>query len=447
MTLLRKNKLGFGLIEILVTLAVISVGVTGVFTLQANIAKQILNNKINTEALAIARFRIEELRGKSKEAHTIQEFHALFAESDQYVNPTSVTGKNTVYVRSEKISSFNQSKTLIVKVVWVNSDGTNKNIELHSALSHLPLRSSGDSIRKPRQVQLASPIERVVLTETTFRPDGAMRDNEDGTALYQDNDNNLMLAVNNMVVLTLKGACSSLSEECKLFARIRGRVYIDTITQGFLTPGEVQIVASGATYCARYFTVENHTYPVTANSREAATTQNRQYEYFDYTCYARGGWYGNIGIILPENTDQRNMVCLGDPTTAERMTRAKLSTRRVYRGVIYELSTLGPIGEEFPSGHESNISYFTHGIANDTTLPTPNSDDATHDFVVGSTSELPRNGDDCIQSGVMTRSDATVNGVSGGLFKGNSADFVCLNDGLLSDYDTLVYGHDLACPH
>ena len=50
----KKRMKGFGLIEILVTLGVLTVGILGVTTLHSVITQQSIQNKTKTEALLIA---------------------------------------------------------------------------------------------------------------------------------------------------------------------------------------------------------------------------------------------------------------------------------------------------------------------------------------------------------------------------------------------------------
>jgi prepilin-type N-terminal cleavage/methylation domain-containing protein len=448
MNTLSKYRRGFGLIEILVTLGVLSVGILGVAALQSTITKQSLDNKTNAEALAIAQSRIEEMRNYSTSVSTLDEFNALYANTSGYTNSTTVTGISADFSRTESIATFDYSKAIAVNVAWTDSDNDAQSVELNTTLSYTSPRSVGDVALEAMESLVDAPTGRARLGEGQLPADADTIDNGDGTALYQDGGIDLMLVYDDQIVLTLAEACQTDDGTCIDFVRIKGRIYIDTASQG-ITPGEVYVVASDAAFCARHYTDGGTTYTITQNTSTTVSTSSGDYEFFDYTCYIGGGWHGNVGLVISGGLSQRDKACLGDPTATEDWARPELATRRAYRGMLYKIDGGTASGREevASSGGGTIVRYYSQGIADSTELPDPASGDATHDFVLGSMSPSKNDDSDCIDEGLVVRADSNVNGTLGDLFTGVPPDFVCLNNGLVDYYDGSVYGNDATCPY
>jgi len=442
-----KNK-GFGLIEILITLGVLAIGVLGVAALHSTVTKQSQENKARSEAFAIAQSRIEEMRNYTDSASTPDQFHALYADTTGYENSTSIAGVSTVFTRTERILTSGEQKNIAVAVNWTSSDSQTRNINLSTELGFVSPRAVGDTVRERSEPLVSAPTGRARLGEGVL-PEGAVTiSNNDGTALYQDGGNDLMLVSGEQIVLTLTNACQADAGTCLDFVKIRGRVYIDKVSQPQLTPGQVYLVASDAAFCARYYTAGDAINTVTAATASTISTAAGDYEYFDYTCYIGGGWHGNVGVLLAGGLRQSDKICVGDPVSANPWEAPIIATRRSYRGMLYKHNAGNASGREEMSDGDGGtlIRYYSYGVADSTELPVPNTDEQGHNFVLGSMPTAATEGSNCITQGVMVRADATIDGAPGGLFEGIPRDFYCLNPAFLDSYDEAVFGNDSHCP-
>lgn len=449
MTVSSSRKNGFGIIEILITLGVLSVGILGVAALQSVITTQSQNNKTTAEALSIAQSRIEEMRNYTNSASSAAEFDALYPDTVGFANSLAVSGVSAVFTRTESISTAADIKDLIVDVAWSDSDAVTRNVRLSTELSFISPRSVGDTALEATGPLVDAPTGRARLGEGQLPAGAPTTSNGDGTSLYQDGGTDLMLVFGDQIVLTLAEACQTETGSCIDFVKIKGRVYIDTASQNALTPGDVYLVASDAAFCARYYTVNGTTNSVTAQTVSTVSTPNGNYKYFDYTCYIGGGWHGNVGVILSGGLKQSDKVCVGDPVSINAWQAPVIATRRVYRGMLYKHdgSTVSGRQEMSDGAGGTLIRYYSQGLADSVELPIPNSGASGHDFVIASMQASQTEGSNCISRGVMVRADSNVNGTPGDLFAGVPADFICLNNGLLDNYDINVFGHDVTCPY
>ena len=453
----KKRMKGFGLIEILVTLGVLTVGILGVTTLHSVITQQSIQNKTKTEALLIAESRIEVMRNFTGAVSSEDAFDTFYADTNGYGNSTSITGVSAVYTRSESITTDGNLKDVVVQVAWTDPDGEAQTVSLSTQLSYLAPRSAGDSALESAEQLVDAPTGRARLGEGTLPDDAVTTSNGDGTSLYNDGGTELMLVSDDQIVLTLAQACQTSDGTCIDFVKIRGRIYIDTASQNQLDPGDVQVLASDAAFCARHFTSNGTTIVVTNDTTTALSTATGSYEYFDYTCYIGGGWHGNIGILLAGGNTSQDKICVGDPVTTITGDMPVIAARRVYRGMLYKYDDAGmdfleddggTTRVETVTGNTSLPRYYSQGIADEAELPDPSdSSQHSHDFVVGKMSASLTDGSNCETQGIMTRTDATVNGVTGGLFANLPGDFICLNDGYMDHYDVDTYGNRAACPY
>lgn len=439
---------GFGLIEILVTLGVLTVGILGVNQLHSVVTAQSLENKARQEALMVAQARIETLRNYTSTVTDEASFNTVYTNVSDG-NSTTITGVNAVFTRTETIAANGggNGKSVTVAVGWTSPKGESLSVSLATQVTYIPPRSQGDTALSSATGSVASPTGRARLGDGTLPANAATTSNGDGTALYKDGSTDLRLASGNNIVLTLSQACVVATGVCQDFVKIKGRVYIDTSTQSSLSPANVFVVASDAAYCARYFTSNGTTTAITSTTTTVNSTANGNYKYFDYTCYLGGGWQGNIGIVLGTGNGTSDKFCMGDPTTATPYADTIVASRRVYRGMLYKPKSQQDGGVSYNSTYVEPVSgsnlprFYSKGIADSTELPVPNSGQKTHDYVIASGSFTT-----CAGTGPMTRTDSTVSGTLGGLFAGVPTDFVCLNDGYLDTYDTAVYGHKTSCP-
>lgn len=442
---------GFGIIEILVTLGILTVGILGVTQLHSVITAQSAENKSRQEALMVAQARIETLRNYTNTVTDEASFNTTYANVTAG-NSTTVTGVNATYTRTETIAANTggNGKAVSVDVSWTNSKGDTQSVSLATQITYIPPRSQGDTALASSSASVTSPTGRARLGDGTLPTGAATTSNGDGTALYKDGSTDLRLATGNTVVLTLSQACVVATGVCKDFVKIKGRVYIDNTTYSSLVPGTVFVVASDAAYCSRYFTANGTTTAMTSTTTTVNTTATGSYKYFDYTCYLGGGWQGNIGVVLGAGNQSSDKFCMGDPTTITQYKDPIVATRRVYRGMLYKFKSQSNGGVSYNGTYVEPVTgsnlerLYSKGIADSTELPVPNSGDKTHDFVIGngSSTVCGSTHSSNATAGILTRTDSS----SGTLFTGMPTDFFCLNNGYLDTFDTAVYGYTTTCP-
>lgn len=443
---------GFGLIEILVTLGILTVGILGVASLHGVITRQSGDNKARAEAVSIAQSRIEEMRNYTSEVDDQAGFDLLYADTDGFANSNTIYGVNAVFTRQESISSATNTKDISVQVDWTDPEGDTERVTLSSQLSYVSPRSAGDTALDSAPQLVDPPTGRARLGEGEL-PEGAQTvANGDGTSLYMDGSEDLMLVSDDQIVLTLTEACQTEDGTCIDFVKIKGTIYIDTATQNRLNPGDVFVVASDAAYCARYYLDSSgEVVRVTADTTTALTTPNGDYDYFQYTCYIGGGWHGNVGIILAGGTTQSDKMCVGDPVSANAWEQPVIASRRVYRGMLYKHDDANASGREEVSDGQGGtlVKYYSQGILDSVEFPVPDSGQHGHDYVIASLSASATAGSNCISQGLMVRQDSDLdnNGVRGDMFAGNPTDFICLNAGYLDHFDPDVFGFDSTCPY
>jgi len=443
MKIFRDRNRGFGLVEILVTLGVLSVGILGVTTLHGVIARQSSDNKARSEAMSIAQSRIEEMRNYTNDAGTLAEFNTLYADTVGYANSASVQGISADFTRTESISTSGSIKDVSIMVSWTNASGDSQSVALSTDFSFISPRKVGDTALESSEEKVESPTGRARLGDGVLSDDevAGASSNGDGTSeLIRGADR--LLAVGSDVVLTLVEACQLEQGSCADFVRIKGRVYVDRDQLGGLDMGAVSVLASDAAFCARSYIpsggVEADRVSVSNSTTNTVATSAGpgEYEYFDYTCYLGGGWHGNVGLLVSGNTNWDS--CVGDPTSGQNYEMPIRASRRVYRGMIYKIDNSEADGKEKVTGTPL-VQYYTEGIGDSVVLPIPGSGDATHDFVLTgafSNAQLS-NANPCLNLGPMTRSDSNVNGTIGDLFEDMPDDFYCLNDGYTNDVSTL----------
>lgn len=477
---MKRRENGFSLIEVLIAMAVVSLGLLAVATFQTNLMKESGSNKTRAEALAIAQAQLDQLRNYTEGVDLLHyatpvttetQFNTAFANTNgatpvNFVDANgaavTITGTNAVFTPKYQISSGGPAKTVIVSVEWPEKDGTTQSVLLNTRIAWESPGAVGDLASNDAESLVPSPMGRAHLGEGTVSTDTVtshtVTNNGDNTRAVDDGSGDLKLVVfdsnatEQQVVLTLEKAC--VSGTCTDFVEISGRVYIDKANQG-VVPGNLYVKASDAAYCHLYYTDSGG---VVRNVTSATTTANTadsrgdnydnvgDYEYFDYTCYLGGGWHGNIGLIKTGGLGVHDLACLGDPTSANAYDQPVIGARRAYRAMVHKVDANNtPIRNP----NTNMVIYYSAGVA-----------DATHiddqDFVFTSLSGNPTNSDCFSSDDPMTRADATLNGVVGALFEGMPDGFFCLNvqsayvDPTLYNFnDTAHTGYALnnSCPY
>lgn len=456
-----KAQRGFGLMEILVTVLILSVGVLGVIRFQSHLLSVSSDNKTEAEAIALAQERIEELRNygntykKNITDPTATGYNdddnfqtALVAEADE-----EISGVNALFTREETIATDGTNKNVTVTVSWTDANNLVQSVALDTQLTWVSPRSAGDREVQSNTPTLVNPTGRAHLGDGLV-PDGVSPiENDDGTGYWDDGDNR-KLTLNGRVVLTLEDAC--LTETCLDFVKISGKVYIDRALQNSLPANEVYVVASDAAFCQRYyFDSSDKVQTIDTSTGTVNETTNGDYEYFHYTCYIGGGWHGNIGLLLADGIAQSDKFCLGDPTATEEDEIPVITARRAYRGMAYKEISPGVYETYLDSNGEAQTRYYSIGIADSTVLPGPG--EGGHDFVITQLAASQNDGAYCISEEVMVRADAKIDvdgdgtANAGELFTGVPSDFVCLNKEGLADEsqltDDMKINYISGCPY
>jgi prepilin-type N-terminal cleavage/methylation domain-containing protein len=433
---------GFSLIEVLVTLGVLAFGSVSVTVLQASLMRQGADNRTRIEAQALAQARLDELRAHAAALPAREAFDTALPATTGFAEATTVNGTNASFTRSEHIVDTQGLKTVTVRVEWFDAAGTAQQLRLATQLGFIAPQRIGAVARRIDPPSLHPPAG-VALQGTGEAPDGVLlATHDDGTLLYRDSSNSLALVAGGRVVLRLPDACTNAGAHCNGFARIDGRVWIDRTTQAALAPRDVAVLASGASWCLRYYIHDGSAQPVTAQTLATYTTAGGDYMWFDYSCYVGSGWYGNVGITLTRGFTATGQVCIGDPLATELERIPVVAPRRAYRGLLHRRDGSTASGkEEVASTQGMQVRYYSHGIAAGTVLPDAGA--ALHDFVIGAF-DTEQDNASCVAQGIMTRPDARRDGVDGALFAGMPAAFFCLNTHL-DDYDAAQFGHEAQC--
>ena len=425
---------GFSLIEALISLAVLSFGLLAIATFQGSLVLGSGYNKTRSEAMALAQQKLDDIRGYTTEEELVAKLkeqrtnglitsttgelfpeHA-FADLIDAPLPTNVTmiacgaGFKTVPDANNPIEGTTQNFTrnwkyclydnellyTVVEVSWTDMQGNPDMVAMHSAISWKNPSAAVLLTEIPEEPQVPSATGRAYLgdgkvgqgdiDDAIAKNDGSYEDNQDGTfSLYRAKggaDVALVDKDTNDIVLTLEDACKTQDpKDCFSFVKIKGRVYLDT-NSSKQSLNTIYILASDAAYCARVF----DTGGVPFNAPDTDGDNKTDYEYYDYTCYLGGGWYGNIGLLLTANSAGSNdRVCVGDPNaaTTEGWKFMELAKRRVYRGLTYKRNPanydqwitaggFGPVDDEGLTSAETLLNtplFYSKGIADGTEYP------------------------------------------------------------------------------
>ncbi|KGJ88253.1 type IV pilus modification PilV family protein [Thalassotalea sp. ND16A] len=422
---------GFSLVEVLVSLVILSTGLLTMATFHSSVISDSNDNKNRGEAIVLAQERLEQMRNFSDLAPDEEAFEQQFPASTEFANATRHSGVNALFIRQEKITDNDNTKFISVQVSWKTTADVSEYVTLETELTWHSTSLSGNlDTSAATGPMVRSATGRATLGKGKITDEELLKNvvygNGDTTGLLDKGDGDLLLLSGSDVVLTLEDACEIDNNNerthvpCTGFVEISGTVYIDRHSSS-MDIGQVHVIASDAAYCQSYYVVDNQPFEINAATTRALTTANNDYEYFQYTCYLGGGWHGNIGILV----DGPISACMGDPTASHASLTPNVAIRRVYRGMAFGYESDGTTKVADNNG---DTIYYSVGVAD--ALKLPEEGQAGHDFVIASLTST--DGAECVTdakklAAPMFHTDANLYGTDGDLFTGVPTDFVCLN--------------------
>ncbi|OUS30404.1 hypothetical protein A9Q98_05275 [Thalassotalea sp. 42_200_T64] len=422
---------GFSLIEVLVSLVILSTGLLTMANFHSTVISDSSDNKNRGEAIILAQERLEQMRNYTDLARDAEDFEQQFPSSTEFTNASSHSGVNALFTRQEKISDNDNTKYITVQVSWQTAADVSEYVSLETELTwQSPSLSGNLETSAATGPMVRSATGRATLGKGKITDEELLKNvvysNGDTTGLLDKGDGDLLLLSGSDVVLTLEDACEIDDNNertyvpCTGFVEISGSVYIDRHSSS-IDINQVHVIASDAAYCQTYYVVDNQAVEINSSTVKALTTANDDYEYFQYTCYLGGGWHGNIGILV----DGPISACMGDPTASHGSLTPNVAIRRVYRGMAFGYES---DGETVVVDSNGDTIYYSVGVAD--ALILPEEGQAGHDFLIASLTSS--DGSACITASnnlaaPMLHPDANLYGTDGDLFTGVPTDFVCLN--------------------
>lgn len=416
---------GFTLIEALIGLVVLAVGLLTLANFHTSLLSSSGLSKARTEAINIGQQEIETQRNLILES----QYDAL-ADGTR-----NVTGSNAIFTVTWDITALPSAgtpspadperTTVDVTVGWTDAQGAAQSIVLSSivAWENPALGAVIASQGGPAPAFIPQPqggadlgIGKTYTDDELAAKGPTPSGNDDGiVTVTNDAGRTELVDTNNSnkVVLTL-------SDNTMQFSTISGNIYIDNNSSsatvsidsatGLITsPGYA--LAPDAAYCTRVGLLDDNGTPDTADDVYGLGTSGT-YTYFAYHCYVATDWYGNIGILRIDNSNDE--ICLGDPTISG---DTILASARMYRGFYKSVSsTPGASPVVYDTYPDTGLTiYYSDGIAGGIAL-------TGHHFFILNLSGNPTDSD-CVSP--MTTASAD-NGSGGNIFAGLPNDYFCL---------------------
>lgn len=483
------KNLGFGLIEILISIFIVAFGVLAVGKLQTELISSSAENKASAEALVIAQGHMEDLRNYFAEVDstnsrldddTFLTNYLVDLNETPPNNGDPIIGVNAIFTLSHSINVDDNVGEINVSVSWIDSTGDSSAVNITSSIIFSDAASFATSSFEREFDTIEAPTGRAKVGEGEITSKNLGTDdmwgaaNKDGTQVYRDNgddDKNLLLAVGDDVVLTLEEACVTPNEkdtvdpdtdDCVDFVKISGKVYIEpgyeVSAQGVthsinsstnpIYANDIFVLASDAAYCSRYTTLENgNVQPILSASQDGYSAvlvsglqvqkfdpdgdsdASKDYYFFEYTCYLGGGWNGNIGLLSTIFSDGETPVeaCVGDPSSNSIISgdTVESSRRRAYRGMVWKFT--GSSIEPIRTDSTDNGSPIIYYSWGIADATLIDGDTGyQHDFL------LVDDPDDCSDVAIMSEA----------VFTNNIDDFYCLNE-IAKNATGLIYHEDV----
>lgn len=397
---------GFGLVEVLVTVVVLSFGFLGLSKLHGYMLSIGASAKMRVEATQLAEEKMNELRGYAEGG----QFAALAGGEDAPKSKLGTMEREWQVADKDVVGTDVHSKTLQVTVAWSGPDGTEQRVQLANTVAWVdPIKTAmvvtGENLNLPAglpptprgQAEPGDGKEKVDMTgeETPNTVEG----HDDGTRIHEDERGVIRLVASDGTVLLRLIGCNAKEDDdgkCA-FSTISGRIYLDDSVVKSIKGDLLAHIAkhfdvrmSDASYCSRVLPD-----PLPTDSEVA---------YFIYQCYVGPAWYGKISLLRSDKVSLNDRVCVGDAIVSASevsdSSHPQLSFTRNYRGFqtldggTYKTTGMGFVG----SGDYVPMSY------------------VRDDFLLAIINGKP---DDTACLNEMQTSESA--------FEGNSGKFVCLS--------------------
>ena len=141
------------MLEALISISIVSIGSLALINLQSRILKSNGNAYQNSEAMRVAKTKLEELRNYS----TLASYDTISSGSDNYI------GISTGYARSwavTKITAPNYA-TIALNITWARRDNTTGTINLSSRIARLDPVLGGRAMDNSSGTQPLNPANAI----------------------------------------------------------------------------------------------------------------------------------------------------------------------------------------------------------------------------------------------------------------------------------------------
>ncbi|HKJ76933.1 MAG TPA: hypothetical protein VKA64_06990 [Gammaproteobacteria bacterium] len=364
-----RRERGISLIDAMLAVVVLAGGLVAVAQFQGGLISSSAQTKARAEAVQLAQDKIDELRNLVLES----QYTGLSDGQDQ------VTGVNASFTRAWDVtqSAADSDRTQVqVTVTWTDPQDGQQSVDLTSFVAwNDPAVSANIASGAGSGGGTISPStgRATTVSDKTYTDDAGNLNLPDGT----DNGDGTMDHVTDggerELIDTSSGEVLLSVSDGSAFSTISGKLYFDQEVSKTPDPTEFFIMTSDAAYC----TMDN-----TSVSSVPQGAANPSYQYFDYTCYVGAQWYGNVGVVSTDRTNNQNRVCVGDPnvavqynndgTEASTSDHPALSTIRTYRGYqtddsgLIEISLgIGMSSGSYAAAHYTNQDFLVTTITGD----------------------------------------------------------------------------------